>query len=170
MFIGIPESRAMKDILKDQERATRAIEVAEGYLEKEDSDPRKIYSKAYSENWSKKSPHQIEQEEKREAYKEEEARKEVKKHFENEYISYKEEAIENVRESLSSDKLKTLESQAIQLGKQKKKNSIYGSLETFTRFELNSLLEKETNILTEDDWVENKMKEWEEKKNEKSSG
>ena len=169
MFIGIPESRAMKDILKDQERATRAIEVAEGYLEKENSDPRKIYSKAYSENWSKKSPHQIEQEDKRKAYKAEEARNEAKKHYKNEYISYREETIENVRKNLSSDKLKTLESQAIQLGKQKKKNSIYGSLETFTRFELNSLLEKETNILTEDDWVENKMKEWEEKKNEKSS-
>ena len=169
MFIGIPESRAMKDILKDHERATRSIEVAEGYLEKENSDPRKIYSKAYSENWSKKSPHQIEQEEKRETYKAEESRKEAKKHFENEYISYKEEAIENVRESLSSDKLKDLESQAMLAGKQKKKNSKFGSLETFTRLVLDSLLEKETNILTEDDWVENKMKEWEEKKNEKSS-
>jgi len=169
MFIGIPESRANNDILKDQEKATKAIEVAEGYLEKEDSDPRKIYSKAYSENWSKKSQHQIEQEEKRKTYKEEKARKEAKERFENEYILYKEEAIENARKNLSSDKLKTLESQAMQVGKQKKKENTFGSVETYTRFELNSLLEKEINISTQDEWVENKMKAWEEKKNEKSS-
>jgi len=169
MFIGISESRAKNDILKDQERATRAIEVAEGYLEKEDSDPKKIYSKAYSENWSKKSQHQIEKEEKLKVYKEEEARKEAKEHFENEYIKYKEEAIENARKNLPSDKLKTLESQAIEVGKQKKKENTFGSVETYTRFELNSLLEKETNISTQDEWVENKMKAWEEKKKEKSS-
>ena len=169
MFIGISESRAKNDILKDQERATRSIEVAEGYLEKEDSDPKKIYSKAYSENWSKKSQHQIEKEEKRKAYKTAEERKEAKKNFENQYIKYKEESIENVRKNLSSDKLKILESQAMQVGKQKKKENTFGSVETYTRFELNSLLEKEINISTQDEWVENKMKAWEEKKNEKSS-
>ena len=168
-FIGISESRANNDILKDAERAIKAIEVAEGYLEKEDSDPRKIYSKAYSENWSKKSQHQIEKEEKRKAYKTAEERKEAKKNFENQYIKYKEESIENVRKNLSSDKLKILESQAMQVGKQKKKENTFGSVETYTRFELNSLLEKEINISTQDEWVENKMKAWEEKKNEKSS-
>jgi len=169
IYIGISESRANNDILKDQERATKAIEVAEGYLEKEDSDPRKIYSKAYSENWSKKSQHQIEKEENRKAYKAEEARKEAKNHFENEYITYKEEAIEIVRKNLSTDQLKELEDQAMEVGKQKNKQNKFGSVATFTRLELSRLLEKETNISTEDEWVENKMKAWEEKKNEKSS-
>ena len=168
---GVPKRKAIGELKKDEQRVKMAFDAAVSYIEKQGEDNIQniagVVNKAITDGWGAKSPVELEKEEKRKAYKEEVDRTEAKKRFEDEYYLYRDNIIENVRKDLPSDRLKELETQATQAGNEKKKKRTFGSVDTFIRLELNSLLEKETNILMQEEWVENKMKVWEENKNEK---
>jgi len=92
------------------------------------------------------------------------AKKQAEEHYKGDYRTFHHESLEKARRGLSNEKLQALEAQAKQEGEQRSKDSGgLGSVAIFTRFALERLLNEEAEIPGEDEWVAEKVKEWEAK-------
>ena len=124
--------------------------------------------KAVQEGWQPKlAPYEKKEKETKDRLIFAQEKKKAIEHYEQEYGTILEKAIEDIKNTLPSEELKSLKSKSEEEGEKKSKDAKgFGSKEMFARFALNRLLGKKVDIQDRDEWVAKKVEEWEKKKKE----